>query len=248
MALDIASVRRALPGRRIEYFETVDTTMRVAAAVGQPGTIVVANEQTAGQGRHGHVWHSAPDEGLYVSIVLGRTMAACDLPPATLALGLATAEAIARVTDLGCDLRWPNDVMLEERKAAGILVQAGDAVVAGIGINANHAVFPETLAGEATSLRLATGQEVSREELLFELIRASDAFLAMLRVAGKRAIFDQFMRRSSYARGRRVQVARGNEWTHGVTEGLDGAGFLVVRRDDGARETIYTGGVRALSA
>ena len=110
------SLRGALPGRAIRFFQTVDSTMMAAA--GQPiGTVIIADEQTAGVGRHGHSWHSEAASGIYCSVVLKPA------PLLTLALGLATAEAITLSTGIGCDLRWPNDVMVGGRKAAGILVQ-----------------------------------------------------------------------------------------------------------------------------
>ncbi len=119
------------------------------------GAIVLAGEQTAGQGRHGHTWHSEPGAG--------STAPSCSIPRPllTLALGLAAVEAITEVTGLVCDLRWPNDLMLGGRKTAGILVQLVDGLaIAGIGINVNHAAFPPELAAEATSLRLAAGREM----------------------------------------------------------------------------------------
>ena len=120
---------------------------------------MVADQQTAGIGRQGHSWHSEPESGLYVSLILYPPIEPATRPVLTLALGLATAEAIARVTGVQCDLRWPNDVMISDRKAAGILVQlAGDAAVAGIGINVNHEAFPADIAETATSVSMATGQ------------------------------------------------------------------------------------------
>ncbi len=126
--------------------------MRAAAALPR-GSVVIADEQTAGQGRHGHSWHSAPGAGIYCSIVLDPA------PALTLALGLATVEAIAEATGIACDLRWPNDVMLDGKKCAGILVQLVDGkAIAGIGINVNHTEFPPDLAAEATSLRIVCGR------------------------------------------------------------------------------------------
>ena len=137
MALDIARLRANFPDREIIWLEVTGSTMSDAAllaAAGCPsGTVVVAEEQTAGQGRHGRSWYSERGTGLYVSIVLRPPLAADDFPVLTLALGLATAEAIARATDLACDLRWPNDVLLDDKKCAGILIQAaGDAFIAGL--------------------------------------------------------------------------------------------------------------------
>jgi BirA family biotin operon repressor/biotin-[acetyl-CoA-carboxylase] ligase len=218
------------------------------AAAGAPsGTAVVAEEQTAGQGRHGHSWHSEPGAGLYVSIVLRLPLPPDSLPVLTLALGLATAETIARATDLQPDLRWPNDVMLGDKKTAGILVQLVDSVaIAGLGINVNHPALPPEIANEATSLRLATGRLQSREDLLIGLLPTIDSFCRMLLQAGRQPIIDQFERRSSYARGKRVRVDQPGGTVTGTTAGLDPSGFLKLRADNGSESLILAGGVRPL--
>ena len=247
--LDIERVRRQLPGRRLAWFETVGSTMQEAARMavaGCPaGTAVVAEEQTAGQGRHGHSWHSEPGAGLYVSVVLRLSLAPDSLPALTLALGLATAEAIALVCGISADLRWPNDVMIDGRKVAGILVQLADSVAtAGIGVNVNHAAFPPELAVQATSLRQAAGATQSREDLLIALLPAIDSFTKMLVEGGPRPVLDMFTRHSSYARGRRVRVEQPGGVLEGVTAGLNPSGFLILRADDGSESLILAGGVR----
>jgi BirA family biotin operon repressor/biotin-[acetyl-CoA-carboxylase] ligase len=251
--LDIASVLRRLPGRRMSFFESLPSTMaeaaRLAAGACPPGTAVVAEEQTAGQGRRGHTWHSEAGSGVYISIVLRPHLGMDSLPVLTMALGMAAAEAIARTADIPCDLRWPNDVMIGDLKAAGILIELLNSVaVAGIGINVNHAAFPEEIAAEATSLRLATGREQSREDLLVELLRAVDAYCRMLAIGGKDVIVGMFPRRSSYAEGKRVEVRQPGGTVVGTTAGLDPSGFLKVRQDDGGEILVLAGGVRALSA
>jgi BirA family biotin operon repressor/biotin-[acetyl-CoA-carboxylase] ligase len=247
--LNIGQVRRQLPHRRISFFESITSTMHEAAALaaaGCPsGATVVAEEQTAGQGRHGHAWHSEPGAGLYLSVVLRLPLPPDSLPVLTLALGLAAAETIARATSLHPDLRWPNDVMLADRKTAGILVQLIDSVaIAGLGINVNHHAFPPEIAAEATSLRLATGRPHSREDLLVALLPTIDSFCRMLVEAGRQSIVDQFTRRSSYARGKRVRVDQLGGIVTGTTAGLDSAGFLKLRADDGSESLILAGGVR----
>ncbi len=249
MSLDIARVRRALPNNPIEYYDSLPSTQPVAtrlAEAGAPsGTAVVAGEQTAGIGRQGHSWHSEPDSGLYVSLVLYPPIEPATRPVLTLALGLATAEAIARVAGIRCDLRWPNDVMLNDRKTAGILVQlAGDAAVAGIGINVNHETFPDDIAGLATSIRIATRQRYDRADLLVALIESATAFSKMLDEAGKEAILAAFTRASSYTKGKRVYVDMGDRQIEGVTAGLDDYGFLRILKPDGTVETVLAGGVR----
>ena len=253
MPLDIDYVRRRLPGRVISYYPTIDSTMpeaaRLAAAGCGPGTVVVAGEQTAGQGRYGRFWHSEPDAGLYASIVLRPTLSSSSLPVLMLALGLATAEAIARSTDLGCDLRWPNDVLIGDKKVAGILVQLQERfVIAGIGINVNHAAFPEDLAEIATSLRISSGRVQSCAEVLIALLPAVESFCRMLVDGGKESILNMFYRASSYATGKRVVVEAVDGAIEGTTAGLDPSGFLVIEQDDGTRRLIVAGGVRAAGA
>ncbi|MEO7652751.1 MAG: biotin--[acetyl-CoA-carboxylase] ligase [Bryobacteraceae bacterium] len=248
--LDILTVRENFPWREIHYLESVDTTMRVATELAAggcaAGTTVVADEQTAGIGRHGHEWHSAQDVGLYTSVVLRPTLTPELLPALTLAVGLATAEAIARAADLACDLRWPNDILLDEKKAAGILLQFADgAVIAGIGINVNQASFPPGFDTLPTSLRIASGRLQSRESLLCHLLQAVDSFCKMLVEGGRELTLRQFEKRSSYVRGKRVIVRLGESLLTGTTAGLTEAGFLMLRKDDGTMETILAGGVRA---
>jgi BirA family transcriptional regulator, biotin operon repressor / biotin---[acetyl-CoA-carboxylase] ligase len=236
------------PGRRVEWFSSIDSTMTVAARLAREGcasgTVVGADEQTAGIGRHGHSWHSEPGSGLYVSIVLRLALGAESLPLVMLALGLATQHAIAEVTALAPDLRWPNDVLLAEKKCAGILAQIeGDAVIAGIGINVGHTSFPPDIAPLATSLRLA-GASVSRERLLIALLPAVDEACGVLTQAGPAAICDAFARASTYTQGRRVRIDQDNAILEGVTHGLDASGFLLLRQDNGTVTKILAGGVR----
>ena len=235
--LDIGGLRREFPGRRIDYYPTIDSTMRVAASL-EAGEIVLAEEQTAGLGRHGHTWHSAAGSGIYCSMVLAPA------PVLTLALGLAAQDAIARSTGIACDLRWPNDVMIADRKVAGILVQlSGPKAIAGIGINVNHNSFPPELAGIATSLAewRPAGPLIPREPIIAALVRAVDEYLA----CDTPAILRLFTQASSYAAGRRVEVQQPDGVIRGITAGLNPEGFLVVRRDDGTDTLIIAGGVRA---
>ena len=237
-----------LPGRRVEWFPSLDSTMTVAARLARegcaPGTVVGAEEQTAGVGRHGHAWHSEPAAGLYVSLVLKPPLGAETLPLVMLALGLATQEAIAQTTGLAADLRWPNDVLLGEKKCAGILAQMeGDAVIAGIGINVGHASFPPEIAPLATSLRMA-GASVSRDEVLGPLVDSVDASCSVLKERGPETICKAFGLASSYVHGRRIRVDQDGAILEGVTRGLDPSGFLLLRQDNGTVTKILAGGVR----
>ncbi|MBS1832862.1 MAG: biotin--[acetyl-CoA-carboxylase] ligase [Acidobacteria bacterium] len=229
----------------VHWHDSIDSTMYEAARLAdggcEHGTVVAANEQTAGHGRHGRAWHSEKDAGLYCTLVLRpRQIDPANIPVVTLALGLAAAEAIG----MNCDLRWPNDVLIRNRKVCGILTTFhANAVLAGVGINVNHTAFPPDLEPIATSLRIENnGTPVDRQALLERLRTAVLAHCAILEERGPAAIIDSFTRASSYASGRRVRLEDTGDT--GVTDGLDASGFLILKRDDGRRITIYAGGVR----
>jgi BirA family biotin operon repressor/biotin-[acetyl-CoA-carboxylase] ligase len=256
MGFDLESLRSQLPERRIEWREVIDSTMTEAsklAAAGAPsGTVVGAEEQTAGHGRHGRAWHSEPGSGLYVSIILRHQFDPATLPVVTLALGLAVQEAILKATGLACDLRWPNDVLIPSEKCggkcAGILTQLeSSAIIAGIGINVNHSSFPVELSGIATSLRIAGGRVQSRERLLVELLASIDAYCGLLETQGRGPVIEMFSRASSFVSGRRVCVDQDGSLLRGTTAGLNDAGFLILRNDDGHHSLIVAGGVRPCS-
>ena len=166
------------------------------------------------------------------------------VPIVTLVLGLATADAIQKSAGLACDLRWPNDVLIRERKVAGILAQLHDGcVVAGIGINVNQKGFPDGLRTPATSLLLESdGRPHSREALAIQLLESLDNFCAILETQGPESILRAFSAASSYALHRRVIIEESGK--EGVTAGLDEQGFLMVRFENGATERIAAGGIR----
>jgi BirA family biotin operon repressor/biotin-[acetyl-CoA-carboxylase] ligase len=221
----------------IHRLQTTVSTMMDAtalAAEGAPhGTAIVTEQQTKGIGRHGHSWHS-PGAGLYLSIILRLPTAQ---PILTMALGLAVQRAVNDIAGVATDIRWPNDVMLNEKKLAGIMIQAAhNALIAGIGVNVNQQSFPEDIRDIATSLQLETGTTQNKEALLDRVIAES------LRYASfpKTEILRQFELNSTYVTGKPVAV---DNQIHGVTAGLDDNGFLRVATAAGI-QTIYAGGVR----
>ena len=190
-----------------------------------------------------------------MSIILRLPLAPDALPVLTMALGLAAQRAVDDLAEVACDLRWPNDLLLNEKKLAGMMVQAADVqssntaatkgvLIAGIGVNVNQTDFPPDIRSIATSLFLETGQEHSKEVLLDAIVAESLRCANLLADRGKAPILKQFEDRSSYVRGKFVEVEAGDRIITGVTAGLDDNGFLLVRTADGI-ETIVAGGVRA---
>ena len=246
--MDIEQIRAARPANRIHFFATIGSTMTEAAKLAESGaphgSVVLADEQSAGIGRLGRTWLSPTGAGIYCSILLRLKLAPASSPIASLLAGLAVADAIHKTTNLLCDLRWPNDVLIGERKVAGILTQLiDDCVVAGIGVNVNQLSFPRDLRTPATSLRMeSNGREQAREPLIAQLLESIEAFCEKLWNEGSKGILRAFSAASSYARHRRVIVEESGEF--GTTTGLDDNGFLLIRFDDGQTQRIATGGVR----
>jgi BirA family biotin operon repressor/biotin-[acetyl-CoA-carboxylase] ligase len=268
-SFDLADVTAALTGTvfagQVQHLRSVGSTNVLAleaAQAGAPhGCVWVADEQTAGRGRGGHGWHSAAGDGLYVSVLLRPQMALLDALRLSLATGLAVRTAIAAVTGLVADIRWPNDLLLGGRKCGGVLVETSvvasqsDApamlryAVIGVGVNVNHDSFPADLEEIATSLRRESGRAWAREELLVEFLRAlereTDRLETELREESTGpGLLERFAAASSWVRGKRVRVDEGGGYT-GVTDGLDTRGFLRVADDDGVLHTVLSGGVRA---
>jgi BirA family biotin operon repressor/biotin-[acetyl-CoA-carboxylase] ligase len=248
MVLDIARIRSLRPQNEIHYFASLGSTMtegaRLAMAGAPHGAVVLTDEQTAGIGRLGRSWISQAELGIYCSIVLRLNLSPANLPIASLLLGLATAEAIQKSTQLACDLRWPNDVLINERKVAGILTHLVDhSIVAGIGINVGHSAFPADLRTPATSLRIESGGRApGREEIIVNLLDSVDSFCSILTAKGQETILRAFTSQSSYVINRRVVIEENG--AKGVTAGLDENGFLLIRSESGRIEKLSTGGVR----
>ena len=218
------------------------------------GTIVTAEQQTAGRGRHGRDWLSEPGQGLYVSLVLRPACSPASAPLLTLVAGLAAHEALESAAPVHCDIRWPNDILIGERKCCGILVEMETEgqhvayVIVGIGINLNQTEFPPALRETATSLRIATGRAWSRETVLRPLLESLESCYGLYRQKGARPILEAFQQASSYASGRRVIVESlpkdGSSLLRGVTAGLDSNGLLLVRNDAGVVVPVLAGSVR----
>ncbi len=244
-------------GSRIHHYFSVGSTnteaMQAAAEGESEGAVFLAEEQTAGRGRGGHSWDSAPSAGLYCSVILRPQMSPADALLLSLLAGLAVCDAVKQTTGLHPDLRWPNDVLLNGKKFCGILTEMNAEatrvryVVIGIGINVNHAVFPAELEPIATSLRLESRREWSRVALAAALLKSLDAAYRELIEQGpeaRAAIFRRFEEHSSFARSRYVHVDEDGGY-EGVTEGLDEHGFLLVRTASRLR-TVLSGTVRAI--
>jgi BirA family transcriptional regulator, biotin operon repressor / biotin---[acetyl-CoA-carboxylase] ligase len=259
-SFDLASVSAALANtafaHKLQHLPSAGSTNLLALEAAQSGaphgSVWIADEQTAGRGRSNHRWHSPGGDGLYVSVLLRPQMALVDALWLSLATGLAVQSAIKTVTSLKPDIRWPNDLLLGNRKCAGILVETSAMLryaVIGVGINVNHQSFPSELESLATSLRRESGKQWARELILIELLRALEREIALLEAelngtSIEASLLKRFAASSTWVRGKHVSVDEAGGYT-GVTDGLDARGFLRVAGDDGVLRTVLSGGVRA---
>jgi BirA family biotin operon repressor/biotin-[acetyl-CoA-carboxylase] ligase len=256
---DLAALESALAGTcfagKLHYAACTGSTnddCKAAARNGGPhGAVYLADEQTAGRGRGDHAWHSKAGEGLYVSVLLRLAIPLPRLTLLPLATALAAVEAIREAAGLAVDIRWPNDLLLDSRKAGGILVEshieAGAVAfaVVGIGINVHQRSFDPGLATPATSLDLKGGTRVSRQALLVALLKSLElGATALLDHKASLTIPERVERASTWVRGRRVEV-HGPQACAGITAGLDQNGFLRVNTADGL-VIVQTGGLREL--
>jgi BirA family biotin operon repressor/biotin-[acetyl-CoA-carboxylase] ligase len=239
--------------KRIYHFFRTGSTNDVALELGHAGephgALVIAEEQTAGRGRAGRRWFSEKSLGIHATVLLRPPIPPVQAPLITLLAGLAVREAMAEQTGLAADIRWPNDVLLGRRKVCGILTEMHAEpdrvrfVVVGIGVNVNHTRLPVELEPIATSLRIETGREISRLELLARLLVWLDRYYNRFLAEGPGPILARFAEVSSFAEGKRVRIAAPNETFTGTTAGLEPNGLLRVARDDGRIEAVLAGDV-----
>ena len=253
MRLDVKSVERRLTtsfvGRRLLYFSSVlstqDEARREAEGGAPEGTVVVAEEQTAGRGRLGRSWVSPLGTNLYLTLILRPSLAR--LRSLSIVAPLAAAQAVEERTGLSSQIKWPNDLLLNDRKVAGVLIDTGfsgqtpNYSLVGIGLNVNLEVdaVPE-IAAIATSLRQELGRDIPREELLAALLNRFEALYLEAEHGG--AVHAAWRSRLQTL-GRQVRVTWGGQVEEGLAEDVDEQGSLILRRPDGSRVTIAAGEV-----
>jgi BirA family biotin operon repressor/biotin-[acetyl-CoA-carboxylase] ligase len=225
----------------------MDEAWRLAQDGAPDGTVVLAEEQTAGRGRLQRSWWAPAGSSLLLSLLLRPAWPARQAQRLTMVCSLAVCEAIGEVAGVRAEVKWPNDVLIEGRKVCGILTELdvvgerlGTAVV-GIGINVNvdFEGAPEMLA-PATSLMRAAGRTVSRLDLLVALLKGIE--LRYLAACGGRSYHREWAERMATL-GREVQVSGGAQVWHGVALDVDEDGALWVRAEDGSVQRVLAGDV-----
>lgn len=244
-------------GREFVFFEHTDSTNLRARELGDAGhaegAVVVADRQTAGKGRLGRHWVSPPEVNLYTSVLLRPPILPHDGPQLTFLSAVATAWAVGDASGLSPTVKWPNDILLDGKKVAGLLNEMNAEtegvryIVLGIGVNLNMEAsqFPADLRYPATSVALEKGAKVSRLAFARCLYRYLDRlYLTYLR-EGFAPIVAEWEKLCDLV-GRQVEVDCQSRTLRGTVAGLDGDGALLVRTAEGGRERVLAGDVRPL--
>jgi BirA family biotin operon repressor/biotin-[acetyl-CoA-carboxylase] ligase len=236
-------------------FDSIDSTnleaLRQAKAGAPEGLCIVAREQTKGRGRLDRSWQSPPDAGLYMSLILRPKFAMTAWPLLTLMAALAVCDSLMKACELRADIKWPNDLCVNDRKLCGILAETvdtalGPAAVVGIGINLRSEIVPLVQA-EATSVESETGRRPDSDLVLNSLLNSMAERYDLLRsAAGCEHIIREWCEHSSFALGRRVRVTLSDEAFEGTTRGLESDGALRVETAGGKMKIVRAGDVTAV--
>jgi BirA family biotin operon repressor/biotin-[acetyl-CoA-carboxylase] ligase len=228
---------------------TNDEAARAAAAGAPHGTVIVAAAQTRGRGRLGRAWHSPPGENLYLSYLLRPSRPPAELPPITLAAGVAVCEAVAAL-GVAPRLKWPNDVLVGPRKLAGVLTEVAsrgarvDHAIVGVGLNVATTRFPPELEATATSVARELGRPVAPAELRDGLLARLEFWLERFLAEGLAPVRPAWERWSAMAGARvRVRAEIGGHPVEGVPSGLAPDGGLYLVDDRGHTVKIMAGDV-----
>lgn len=247
------SLSTSVVGREIVHLDSTTSTNDIAKSLAREGaadgTVVLAEAQTAGRGRLGRQWLSPPGASILCSVVLRPHLASEQAFYLTVVCSLAIGQAVKRMTGLQPYLKWPNDILIEDRKVVGVLTEMELVekkltwAVVGFGLNVNFDPrdLPD-LGQEASSLSLELGRDVSRAELLIEILQELDSRYASLTSGGLLSIFEEW-KLNLGTLGRSVRITSPEAVVEGVASTVDIDGALIVRKPDGRMERVLVGDV-----
>ena len=255
------NLKAALSGKRLGeslyFFPTAESTNRFAfslAGKGAPeGTVVVADHQTLGRGRMQRVWLSPPAVNLYASIILRPALAPAFSAPLTIMAGVAIAELLAGYCPQQVKLKWPNDVLINKKKACGILTEMKttgnklDFVIIGIGININMQIqdLLPSLAPIATSLRIETGKSFDRVDLTVKLLEQIGVFYQSFLNEGIKPLRELWLSYSQLLQ-RLIEIRFGEEVYRGIVRGMDDSGALIIETEKSGQQRVIAGDLKVI--
>ncbi|MBR3771478.1 MAG: biotin--[Clostridium sp.] len=240
-------------GSQIFYYDEIASTNLEAKKhqhdLNGHGMVFLAEQQNQGRGRMGRTWVSPKETGIWMSILLKPDFAPELASQITLPAALATAEAIREITNLDCQIKWPNDIVVNGKKVCGILTEMGTEgsliayLIVGIGINVNTEHFPEEIQSVASSLKIEGGLAYEREEILIELLNRMEFYYEKLIADGDLHDLVKTYNSLLINKGKKVKIVGNANTETGEALGIDDTGRLLVRMDDGEERAIVSGEV-----
>ncbi len=234
-------------GKSISYFDTLSSTMDIALQLAlrgyREGTIILAESQSRGRGRFNREWFSPKYKGIYSSLILRPGIAPNSTPILTLLAAVSICEAIKEVVGIEARIKWPNDILIHNKKLGGILTELNARmnithfVIIGIGLNVNN--DKKSLVAGATSLKEQKKEEINRVELLQEILRRIEINYILLQDRSAKAILDKW-RRCNVTLGKRVRVVSGKNSLEGEALDIDNDGALLLRSDSGLVQKVIS--------
>ncbi len=241
-------------GRKIVNYDTVDSTNDIAKRLvgksDEAGTVILADSQTQGKGRLGRTWHSEKNVGIYLSTFLNLSLPPEQTAQITLVAGVALVQAVNEFSRDRAHLKWPNDILLNGKKVAGILTEncrgkAQSGVIIGIGINVNHAHFPVSLQHIATSMAMENGKIFEKLPLITFLLNRLDQEYRSFLKKGISPTVDQWNLNSEMF-GKHISLTQGTQTFSGTAMKLNEVGQLVILIDNGEEVAFDSGEVTLL--
>ena len=241
-------------GKTIHYFDTLDSTnakaYQLALEGAEEGEVVISERQERGKGRLGRQWFSPPFLNLYLSVILRPNISPHQASLITLMAAVATADAIREFSGLLPLIKWPNDILLRDRKVAGLLNEIRSEidrihfVILGVGVNLNsdESMFSKEIRAVATSLRIEMGQTISRKVFLRVFLQELERWYSIFINEGSSAIL-QAWRSRAHIKGRRVKITSFGETLSGTAINVDSEGALILETADGERKRVVAGDV-----
>lgn len=240
-------------GQHICYYEETDSTNIRAKQLGEEGmphgTLAVADRQSAGRGRRGRGWETPKGCSICMSILLRPEIPPVKAPMLTLVMAQSVAEGLKEATGVDVQIKWPNDIILNKKKLVGILTEMSteidyiNHVVIGVGINVNMTDFPEELKEKATSLKIEMGHSLKRSPIIAAVMRSFEKNYAFFLETGDLKPIQEAYNNLLVNREKEVRILGAKEEYNAFALGINEAGELLVRRENGTVEAIFAGEV-----
>jgi len=242
----------AWAGKTCLCFDSLESTQEYAKDLAKDsdvhGTLIVAESQTAGKGRRGRIWQSQKGTAISMSLCLEPKLLVEHMAGLTLVMALAVASGIREAAGTETGIKWPNDIVLNSKKICGILTELhfterGYVVIIGVGINVNTESFPEEIREIASSLKLESGKEISRESLIASIMKYFEIYYEKyVQTEDLSALCEQY-ESMLINKDKKVWVLDPKEPYEGIAKGINAQGNLIVACEDGTEKCVDSGEV-----